>query len=697
MIREAESALQAAQARLQQAQAEVNEARQMLQAAEAELQTAQTELEQIETAIRSTQAEVEYWQAESERQNALLQKGFVSKRDAQAAETRLKQARESLQSAQASQRAQRSRIEQLQANREAMRARVKRAGSARRAVEQEVQASAARLQAARARRQRAEANLKAQQGSARAAQLQVDYTRLASLNPGVITERLTEPGTLVQPGTPVFKLQNTSQIRVQAKVAEQDAVRIREGYPVWIRRYAEPNRVYQARVSAIFREADPNTRTMIVEAVLSNPDGRFVVGEYAEVRIGLLPRATSATTIPVRALQYDEFQQPYVWVMTEASHQRHSHPTVYTCPMHPQIERNQPGKCPICKMDLVPKEQPARYIARKRRVQPGLSDGERVRDSGRVETGRAGDCVRLCYADRGRPRVPHPVDGARTRAYQPAPVPTFPGRAWALNTTMCRQNNTIRRVVLPPRPLPPSLRNLRLTRQQSVARSAAGKSEVQRIGRAQPCLDSEASGSDKDFATSGNQLQRLEKHAETLLQSLVSLLQRFYWALHQRQIAGVEDRLVMCLQLGANLGCIRGILNTIEDDACIQVNSGSALDSSAHNFYSSTLLSHESRSARRYASTSPRDGGGTSDGKFLWITLSVSATSASEPLGNRTVLLVRRSHCSRMSRASSSGLQRRWAARSRRSCQSCSSSSIVNLGRLLPKEDYTCNENLQLD
>ena len=26
----------------------------------------------------------------------------------------------------------------------------------------------------------------------------------------------------------------------------------------------------------------------------------------------------------------------------------------YTCPMHPQIIRDEPGQCPICGMDLVP-------------------------------------------------------------------------------------------------------------------------------------------------------------------------------------------------------------------------------------------------------------------------------------------------------------------------------------------------------
>jgi hypothetical protein len=29
---------------------------------------------------------------------------------------------------------------------------------------------------------------------------------------------------------------------------------------------------------------------------------------------------------------------------------------VYTCPMHPEIVRNAPGKCPICGMTLVPKK-----------------------------------------------------------------------------------------------------------------------------------------------------------------------------------------------------------------------------------------------------------------------------------------------------------------------------------------------------
>ncbi len=35
---------------------------------------------------------------------------------------------------------------------------------------------------------------------------------------------------------------------------------------------------------------------------------------------------------------------------------------VYTCPMHPQIIRDEPGNCPICGMALVKKENASREI-----------------------------------------------------------------------------------------------------------------------------------------------------------------------------------------------------------------------------------------------------------------------------------------------------------------------------------------------
>ena len=51
----------------------------------------------------------------------------------------------------------------------------------------------------------------------------------------------------------------------------------------------------------------------------------------------------------------------------EESHENHNQgkEKIYTCPMHPEIVRNEPGQCPICGMDLVEK----------------ISDGEKQEDT----------------------------------------------------------------------------------------------------------------------------------------------------------------------------------------------------------------------------------------------------------------------------------------------------------------------------
>ncbi len=47
------------------------------------------------------------------------------------------------------------------------------------------------------------------------------------------------------------------------------------------------------------------------------------------------------------------------WVIFGGKHEAHSHSQSisqeeYTCSMHPQIRQSEPGKCPLCGMDLIP-------------------------------------------------------------------------------------------------------------------------------------------------------------------------------------------------------------------------------------------------------------------------------------------------------------------------------------------------------
>lgn len=56
-------------------------------------------------------------------------------------------------------------------------------------------------------------------------------------------------------------------------------------------------------------------------------------------------------------VEHPEHQHEPATPSAEASSPRHEAPAsaTYTCPMHPEIVRKEPGSCPICGMKLVPK------------------------------------------------------------------------------------------------------------------------------------------------------------------------------------------------------------------------------------------------------------------------------------------------------------------------------------------------------
>jgi hypothetical protein len=45
--------------------------------------------------------------------------------------------------------------------------------------------------------------------------------------------------------------------------------------------------------------------------------------------------------------------------MKQKSDQMKTGATIYTCPMHPEVESDKPGNCPKCGMKLVPKKEKA--------------------------------------------------------------------------------------------------------------------------------------------------------------------------------------------------------------------------------------------------------------------------------------------------------------------------------------------------
>jgi RND family efflux transporter MFP subunit len=176
------------------------------------------------------------------------------------------------------------------------------------------------------------------------------YTEIRSEVDGVITQRMISPGVLVNPGTTILKIAQIRPIRLQANVAEEDLAMVRVGSHVRAHMARDPERTFEASVTAVFPAADPVARTGIVEAIVPNADGRLRPGEYVSMEIATAHRR-NALLVPAAAVtqvaqQSDDVlaldQAPTVWTMVKAQKER----PVYICTMHPEVRSDEPGKCP---------------------------------------------------------------------------------------------------------------------------------------------------------------------------------------------------------------------------------------------------------------------------------------------------------------------------------------------------------------
>lgn len=207
----------------------------------------------------------------------------------------------------------------------------------------------ARVSEAQAELAVSSANAEQQRAAARTAEVVLGYTQIRARSNGVVTERLVSPGTLVTPGTLLFRLKQTDRLRLQAKVPAELSEQLREGMPIQYRRHSKGDPM-SARLSSIFREADPASRTVTVEAVVRDP--RMIPGDFVELSIAT-EAARRQLTIPFAALQRDLDNQTFVWKVVS---RKATGKPIYTCVMHPEVQSDKPGKCPKCGMDLVLKE-----------------------------------------------------------------------------------------------------------------------------------------------------------------------------------------------------------------------------------------------------------------------------------------------------------------------------------------------------
>jgi RND family efflux transporter MFP subunit len=133
------------------------------------------------------------------------------------------------------------------------------------------------------------------------------YTKITAPFDGVITWRYADPGSLIQAGTssdtqskPLVRISDNYRLRLDFPVSVDYVKDIHLGDPVDVRAESLGGRSFTGTVSRFTGKVNADTRTMIVEMDVPNPNLEIIPGMYATVVLKVEGRV-QALSIPIEA------------------------------------------------------------------------------------------------------------------------------------------------------------------------------------------------------------------------------------------------------------------------------------------------------------------------------------------------------------------------------------------------------------
>ncbi|HEY2828347.1 MAG TPA: efflux RND transporter periplasmic adaptor subunit, partial [Pirellulales bacterium] len=114
------------------------------------------------------------------------------------------------------------------------------------------------------------------------------YEKIVAPFAGVITARNVDPGALVTADNPsatreLFHLMQTDPVRVFVDVPQTYSTSIKIGETADIYRTEDPSNVFHGKVTHTANAIDPNTRTLLTQIDVPNPDDALRPGMYLQV------------------------------------------------------------------------------------------------------------------------------------------------------------------------------------------------------------------------------------------------------------------------------------------------------------------------------------------------------------------------------------------------------------------------------
>lgn len=166
---------------------------------------------------------------------------------------------------------------------------------------------------------------------------------------GTVIEKNVRLGQYIREGDQLYRIAELDPIWLYLDVYEYDIAWMRYGQTVDVTLEAFPGEAFRGIVTFIDPFLDDRTRTVRVRVNLKNPGQRLKAGMYASatIRVRLLASGSPAPT----GLEGK-----------------------YSCPMHPEVIRDQPGKCPICNMELIRIPEGGPFADRLQTRQPNSAE-----------------------------------------------------------------------------------------------------------------------------------------------------------------------------------------------------------------------------------------------------------------------------------------------------------------------------------
>jgi RND family efflux transporter MFP subunit len=152
----------------------------------------------------------------------------------------------------------------------------------------------------------ARANLAAAEANVERLRQTKAFNRVVAPFAGVITKRNVDVGDLIDAGggaaRALFVLAQTDPLRVYVNVPQSYAHLVKPGQQVSVTQQELRGQAFTGEVARTAGAIDSQTRTMQVEVVLENRDGKLLPGAYVQVALPLT--GTGALTVPTNVLLF---------------------------------------------------------------------------------------------------------------------------------------------------------------------------------------------------------------------------------------------------------------------------------------------------------------------------------------------------------------------------------------------------------